>query len=243
MAAPKSAEDIRDLLAQTIVDTREGKLDRKRANAISYLSAGYLRALEVVDLEARLEALERQQRAVARREKDATRNAADIPVQLDGKSKTEPALDAGFSETMAVHTADTIQTPDAREASALLISDMIPPERVAKTIAEGMAAMETKFFSYEGVVQDQREVPAWSERRRYAELAAEYGGYSKSAKGEPGQSSPGVILILPSQGKELPSSSRVIPSASAQNGPVLSLGEGEEELLSVLEEWEEEKGE
>ena len=118
MAAPKSAEDIRDLLAQSIVELREGKLDSKRANAISYLSAGLLRAIEVVDLEARLE-----------------------------------------------------------------------------------------------------------------------------AKGEPGQSSPGVILILPSQGKELPSSSRVIPSASAQNGPVLSLGEGEEELLSVLEEWEEEKGE
>lgn len=56
--APKSAADLRDLLAQSIIEIRTGKLDPKLANSISYLGAGFLRALEVSDLEARLLALE-----------------------------------------------------------------------------------------------------------------------------------------------------------------------------------------
>jgi hypothetical protein len=56
--APKSAADLRDLLAQSIIEIRTGKLDPKLANSISYLGAGFLRALEVSDLEARLLVLE-----------------------------------------------------------------------------------------------------------------------------------------------------------------------------------------
>jgi hypothetical protein len=55
---PKSAADLRDLLAQSIIEIRTGKLDPKLANSISYLGTGFLRALEVSDLEKRLEALE-----------------------------------------------------------------------------------------------------------------------------------------------------------------------------------------
>ena len=65
MTPPRSAADIRDLLAQCIVEIREGKLDPKRANSISYLGAGFLRAVEVADIEARLEALEREQGRVS----------------------------------------------------------------------------------------------------------------------------------------------------------------------------------
>jgi hypothetical protein len=56
--APRSAADLRDLLAQSIIEIRTGKLDPKLANSISYLGAGFLRTLEVSDLEARLLALE-----------------------------------------------------------------------------------------------------------------------------------------------------------------------------------------
>ena len=55
---PKTAADLRDLLAHSIVEIRGGKLDPKLANSISYLGAGFLRALELSDLEARLAALE-----------------------------------------------------------------------------------------------------------------------------------------------------------------------------------------
>jgi general stress protein YciG len=57
-AAPRSAADLRDLLAQSIIEIRSGKLDPKLANSISYLGAGFLRALEVSDLETRLQTLE-----------------------------------------------------------------------------------------------------------------------------------------------------------------------------------------
>ena len=74
-----------------------------------------------------------------------------------------------------------------------------------------MAATETKFFSHEGVVQDSRDVPAWSERRQYAELATEYGGYHVSSKNDQGPSGAGVILILPGgQPQPAPSDRTVI---------------------------------
>ena len=57
-SAPKSVADLRDLLAQSIVEIRNGKLEPKVANSISYLGAGFLRATEVSDLETRLLALE-----------------------------------------------------------------------------------------------------------------------------------------------------------------------------------------
>jgi hypothetical protein len=58
--APRTAADLRDLLAQSIVEIRAGKLDPKLANSISYLGAGFLRAIEVADLEGRIEELERE---------------------------------------------------------------------------------------------------------------------------------------------------------------------------------------
>ena len=125
------------------------------------------------------------------------RKLAYVQGRLDGKSKKQAALDAAFSETMADHAADKIETRDVRETFARLVREIVPPEFIAKAIADGMAATETKFFSHEGVVQDQREVPAWSERRQYAELAAEYGGYKAPTKGDQGSGAGGVILILP----------------------------------------------
>ena len=53
-----SATDLRDLLGQSIVEIRTGKLDPKLANSISYLGAGFLRAMELADLERRLADLE-----------------------------------------------------------------------------------------------------------------------------------------------------------------------------------------
>ena len=58
--APKNASDLRDVLAWSIVEIRGGKLDPKLANSISYLGAGFLKALEFSDLEARLTALEKR---------------------------------------------------------------------------------------------------------------------------------------------------------------------------------------
>jgi hypothetical protein len=64
--APKTAADVRELLAESMIEIRHGKLDPRVANALGYLSASYLRALEVSDLEARLNALELTQQVQER---------------------------------------------------------------------------------------------------------------------------------------------------------------------------------
>jgi hypothetical protein len=57
-AAPKNARDLADLIAQSLIEVREGKVNSKVANAISYLGNAYLQALEVAEIEVRLQALE-----------------------------------------------------------------------------------------------------------------------------------------------------------------------------------------
>jgi hypothetical protein len=64
--APKTAADLRELLAESIIEIRAGKLDPRVANALGYLGASYLRALEVSGIESRLDALEAQQRLAER---------------------------------------------------------------------------------------------------------------------------------------------------------------------------------
>ena len=65
-AAPKTAADLRELPAESIIEIRAGKLDPRIANALGYLGASYLRALEVSDIEKRLAALEGIQQAQER---------------------------------------------------------------------------------------------------------------------------------------------------------------------------------
>jgi hypothetical protein len=64
--APKTAADLRELLAESIIEIRAGKLDPRVANALGYLGASYLRALEVSEIESRLDALEAQRRLAER---------------------------------------------------------------------------------------------------------------------------------------------------------------------------------
>jgi hypothetical protein len=158
---------------------------------------------------------ERVRKFAAQLENLLPKKLAYVQGRLDGKSKKQAALDAGFSETMANHAHDKIETRDVREAFARLIREMVPPEQIAKTIAEGMAANETKFFSHEGVVQDKREVPAWSERRQYAEGAAEFAGYHAPSKDDRERGGGGVIIILPDP-DPTPENRTVVEAAAEQ---------------------------
>jgi hypothetical protein len=64
--AQKTAADLRDLLAESIIEIRSGRLDPKIANALGYLGASYLGAIEVSDIQERLNALESSQRVEER---------------------------------------------------------------------------------------------------------------------------------------------------------------------------------
>lgn len=55
----RTAEDMRDLLAATILDLRSGKIDTRLANSIFYAASAFLNAVEITDLEAKMEELER----------------------------------------------------------------------------------------------------------------------------------------------------------------------------------------
>jgi hypothetical protein len=94
-----------------------------------------------------------------------------------GKTKRQSALDAGYAESVAKNAKAHIETPDVRKAFSELIQQVIPAEKIVARIAEGLDAMETKVFSFQGMVFDQTDMIAWSERREYAKLAAEYGEY------------------------------------------------------------------
>lgn len=95
----------------------------------------------------------------------------------EGKTKRQSALDAGYSESVARTAKEHIETEDVREAFAALIREKVPAEKIAARIAEGLDAMETKFYSFQGMVFDEKDVISWTERREYAKLAAEYGAY------------------------------------------------------------------
>lgn len=100
-----------------------------------------------------------------------------VAERAKGKSKMKAAKAAGFSDAMAAAAGAKIETPDVRRAFQLLIREKIPASKVAARLAEGLDAMETEFAKEKGMITDTRDVIAWSERREYLKLAAEYGGY------------------------------------------------------------------
>jgi hypothetical protein len=56
---PKTAADLKELFAQSIIEIRAAKLDPKLANSISYLGMAFLKALELSDHESRLDEIEK----------------------------------------------------------------------------------------------------------------------------------------------------------------------------------------
>lgn len=100
-----------------------------------------------------------------------------VAARVEGQSKRQAALSAGFPVSMAENAAAKIETPDVHEAFRDLVRKAIPAERLIQRLSEGIDAMETEFAKFEGNISDSRETVAWSERREYLKLAAQFGGY------------------------------------------------------------------
>jgi hypothetical protein len=62
MKPPKTASDVRDSLARTMAQVHAHQIEPRTANALAYLATSLLRAIEVSDLEKRLDELELTQR-------------------------------------------------------------------------------------------------------------------------------------------------------------------------------------
>lgn len=96
-----------------------------------------------------------------------------------GKTRHQALIAAGYSPT---NRACNVETSTVKAALSRLVRQAIPAHKLAQVIADGIEATETKFFQEKGVVTDQRDVIAWSERREYAKLAAEFGQYVEEDK-------------------------------------------------------------
>jgi hypothetical protein len=66
MEPPKTAGELRDVLAMTMAQVHDRKMDTKTASTLAYLATSLLRAIEVSDIEKRLDALEETQLAQER---------------------------------------------------------------------------------------------------------------------------------------------------------------------------------
>ena len=91
-------------------------------------------------------------------------------------TKKDSALAAGYAVSTATNSY-MVESAEVKKAFQELIRKKITAEKIADRVAEGLDAKETIFFQKDGIVCDSREVVAWGERRAYAQLAAQYGGY------------------------------------------------------------------
>lgn len=66
MEPPKTAGEVRDALANTMAQVHARQMDARTANTLAYLATSLLRAIEVSDIEKRLDALEGTQLAQER---------------------------------------------------------------------------------------------------------------------------------------------------------------------------------
>ena len=62
MEPPKTACEVQDALANTMAQVHARQMDARTANTLAYLAMSLLRAIEVSDIESRLDALEATQR-------------------------------------------------------------------------------------------------------------------------------------------------------------------------------------
>lgn len=107
------------------------------------------------------------------------RQAKALEAIVKGEVPRQAILDAGYSQRTADHPGEFMDTASMREAMSRLLAS---PEKIAQRINEGLDAMETVFAKFEGKITDQIDVIAWSERRMYADLAAELKGMKPSQK-------------------------------------------------------------
>lgn len=118
-----------------------------------------------------------------KRRKLRPRQLKALQAIVGGEVPRQALLEAGYSQRVADHPGEFLDTASMRSAMAKLLAS---PEKIAQRINEGLDAVETKFFQFKGDVVETRDVIAWGERRMYADLAAELKGLKPSQKIEHG---------------------------------------------------------
>lgn len=94
---------------------------------------------------------------------------------LEGKSKKEAALTAGYSASMADNPAHKIERPN-QDYFRRLMDEHIPDELMAIKTREGLDATVVKTATFEGAITDVKVFADFSTRAKYLEMAAEFKG-------------------------------------------------------------------
>ena len=118
---------------------------------------------------------------------------------VSGKSMKQAALDAGYSEHTAITACRDIM-PHVRDTFRQALHHRISVGKLSDTVAAGLDAEETQFFAHEGKVMDERNVIAWGERRRYAELASRLMGVDPPREASDGVSSKALVVQVLTDG-------------------------------------------
>jgi hypothetical protein len=70
VSVPATAADVRALLAEAMAEVRNRRLDPRIASTMAYVAGALLKALEIEELESRIEDLERSEASVKQKETD-----------------------------------------------------------------------------------------------------------------------------------------------------------------------------
>ena len=110
-----------------------------------------------------------------------------VKVLIAGGTKTEAVAAAGYGSPRSHLDAlnnPTIQDELHRFRAAMLKRNPEIYEKVAQRLDEGLDAQETKLFAHKGVVQDERNLISYSERREAASLIARIFGELNQREGD-----------------------------------------------------------
>lgn len=94
-----------------------------------------------------------------------------------GLNKRQAALKAGYALNTARIATSAIETPDVKAVFRAIVDRAAGMDAVARTLVEGLHATETRLASFEGKFTDERVVPDYATRAKYAQMISEYAGY------------------------------------------------------------------
>jgi hypothetical protein len=98
--------------------------------------------------------------------------------RLEGQTKKQAALNAGYSQSMSEHVKEKIEKPEVEQLfKDVLEKAGISDEWLARIAKEGLDAVETRFFQKDGICTDERTMVAYSERREMLELICKLKGH------------------------------------------------------------------
>jgi hypothetical protein len=142
-----------------------------------------------------------------------------VKARVAGKNKYQAAREAGYSHGTSRLAGEVIETADVRAVFRQLVSRAAPMTHLAKRLAEGLDATETRLATCEGKFTDERKVADYAQRRAYAQLVAEYAGYVEKDAQTLAISSLSLSVALPA-GSEVINS----PGPEVINLPATSSG-------------------